>query len=155
MGRSVVGVLVGGIADIVASNIISIPLVIVAMLSVDLTLPPEKLSPAIMAAIRESPGLFTLAFIFGAACSILGGYVAAWIARRRHVVIGALSSYLCFGIGVYSLIAGSGQMPLWLHAVLLLLSPALGGIGGYLRQRRMMRSGGDTPPVIQPEPSVL
>jgi hypothetical protein len=153
MGRSVVAVLVGGIADILATNIVSIPLVVVAMLKVDITLPTEQLSPAIIAAMRENPALFTLSFVFGAGCSVPGGYVAAWIARRRHVVIGALSSYLCFGIGVYILIAGDGQMPLWLHTALLLLSPALGGIGGYLGQRHMAKLGSHTPPVIQPEPS--
>jgi hypothetical protein len=87
---SVIAVLVGGIVDIVATNIAAIPIVIVAIAKVGSNTPQEEL-PAALASLRSDPLLFIAAFIVGSACSALGGYVAARIAKRAEVLNGALS----------------------------------------------------------------
>jgi hypothetical protein len=73
----------------------------------------------------------------GAMASVLGGYVAARIAKRGHMWNGALSSYLCIGSSIYALGTGAGgTIPLWQHIAFLPLSPALGALGGYIVAKR-------------------
>jgi hypothetical protein len=69
-------------------------------------------------------------------CSVLGGYVAARIAKRGELLNGALSAYLCIGVGVYGMIAGHSAIPLWQHLVAFVGSPILGALGGYLWMRQ-------------------
>lgn len=72
----------------------------------------------------------------GAACSVLGGYVSARIARHDELLNGALSSLLCVGSGMYAVISGGAADDLWMHLVFVRLNPALGALGGYLQSRR-------------------
>jgi hypothetical protein len=67
----------------------------------------------------------------------LGGYVAARLARRGEVVNGALSAYLCVGLGIVSWVTGSASLPAWQHVVAFVVSPALGAVGGYLRLKQV------------------
>jgi len=54
----------------------------------------------------------------------------------KEVLNGALSSILCVGSRVYTVINLNSAGPLWLHLAFLPLSPALGALGGYLRSRQ-------------------
>jgi hypothetical protein len=71
--------------------------------------------------------------------SVLGGYVAARIARRDDVLNGALSSLLGVGASVYALVSGGAAGHEVLYPVSLPLSPALTAFGGYLSARRRAR----------------
>jgi fructose-specific phosphotransferase system IIC component len=73
---------------------------------------------------------------FGMLCSILGGFVAARIAKRGALLNGALSAFLCVGFGVYALVSKTNTVSPWMHAAGFLLSPALGALGGYLWEWR-------------------
>jgi hypothetical protein len=75
----------------------------------------------------------------GALASVLGGYTAAWIAGRSHLLIGALSAYLCTAIGIVSLLHGTPGVSLVQHLGGFVLSPALGLLGGYLRSLQTRR----------------
>ena len=90
------GVLVGGITDIVASNILALPIIVYSMLTkIDLAhLPGNEVAPAITAALRANGPLFALGTLLGMGCSILGGYVGARLAKHAELLNGALTSFL-------------------------------------------------------------
>jgi hypothetical protein len=129
---SIVGITVGGITDVVATNILAIPVVVYTMAKFDLFHTPQD-SSAITNAIHTNPALYGLQLLIGLGCSVLGGYVAARIAKHDELLNGALSSFLCIAIGVYSL--GRGKIPGSLSVAILLLiaSPLFAFLGGYLR----------------------
>ena len=133
--RSVVGVVVGGIADILATNLLAFPFLIYVMVTRDLSgVPRTEIGTAALAAILASPVLQITGWALGLTATVLGGYLAARIARRAEVVHGALSAWLCMGLGVYSMFAGDHTAPLWQHVLAFVLSPVFGAFGGYLRR---------------------
>jgi hypothetical protein len=129
---SIIGALLGGITDVVLTNILAIPLVVYVIVKFDFLHTPHQPS-AVTHAIHGSPVLYGLQLLIGVGCSALGGYVAAWIAKHDELLNGAVSSSLCIAIGVYSLARGKvpGSPPV--EILLLLASPVCGFIGGYLR----------------------
>jgi hypothetical protein len=137
---SIVGVLVGGVVDIIVTNILMIPVFFVAagMAGSELAgAAREQVTPIIIGVLRDHPALYAAGFVGGVLASILGGYVAARIAKRNFLLNGALSAYLCIGSGIYAMVTGAGgTIPLWQHIVFLPLSPALGALGGYIVARR-------------------
>jgi hypothetical protein len=142
---SIKGVLLGGITDVLATNILAIPLIIYVMAKFDWShMPKDQLHAAIFAALHGSVLLYTVQFLIGTGCSILGGYVAARLAKHDELLNGSLSSYLCIGIGLYSVVAGKESSLLLLELIGLVASPALGLLGGYLRlaQKRTRRQLG-------------
>ncbi len=72
----------------------------------------------------------------GLACSVLGGYVAAWMAKHDELLNGVLASFLCTAFGVYSILSGKGVGSVGEQVVLLSAAPACALFGGYLRQRQ-------------------
>jgi putative membrane protein (TIGR04086 family) len=76
--------------------------------------------------------------LVGMACSVLGGFVAAWLAKHHELLNGALSSILCVAGSIWTISTGKDSQPLWTQVLLLIASPALGLLGGYLR---LWRSG--------------
>jgi hypothetical protein len=145
------GVVLGGITDIVATNIAAFPLAIVAAVGTDLTsLPKAERGKALVAVMHASLGFQMTGLVLGAMCSVLGGYVAARIAKRGELLNGALSAYLCIGIGVYSVIVGHSATPLWQQLVAFVGSPILGAYGGYLWVRQANRALNATDTLAQP-----
>ena len=99
---SIKGVLVGGVTDIVATNILTLPILIYATNKLDLArASPEQLQ----AALHANAFLYVLQLLIGFGCSALGGYVAAWLAKHDELLNGPLSSFLCIAFGIYSLAA--------------------------------------------------
>jgi hypothetical protein len=137
---SIKGTVIGGIVDVVASSLLGIPLVVYAMVRVGaLHLPREQAPMAVTALIHADLGLRAAQLVLGGLCSVLGGYLAAWIAKHDEMLNGAGSSFLCVAIGLYSLTAGKTPVD-GFHIVLLVASPALGALGGYLRALRSSRN---------------
>jgi hypothetical protein len=137
--RSVVGVLVGGVVDIVATNVFALPVVIYALLKYRLVGSPGG-AQTLVNAVGSDPSLYVTMWFLGAAASVLGGYTAAWIARRSELLIGALSAYLCTALGVASLVHVASGTLLAQHLAALLVSPMLGVLGGYLRRMQTHRA---------------
>jgi len=124
---SIKGVFLGGITDVLTTNILAVPLIIYVMANIDRShTPKEQLGAARIAALHGSVLLYTVQFLIGAGCSILGGYVAARLAKHDELLNGSLSSYLCMGIGLYSVVAGKESSWLLLELIGLAASPALG-----------------------------
>ena len=74
------------------------PVVIYVMVKHDLLHAPNG-SAAIASLIHSSAWLYGLQLTIGLGCSVLGGYVAAWIAKHDEPLNGLLSSFLCAAIG--------------------------------------------------------
>jgi hypothetical protein len=128
-------VLVGGLADVVTTFILELPLAVYMVVRFDLAHAPKGSQQSSMAAVMHShPFLYSVQLLIGIGCSVLGGYVAGWLAKHDERLNGLLSSYLCILMGIYSIAVGKSGLPLWAHAILLAVSPALGWYGGYLRE---------------------
>jgi hypothetical protein len=135
-------VVVGGIVDLGVSSLAGLPVVYYVMATTNiLTLPKTEQTAAVTTFIHAHAAVYAVLAVVGTLCSLLGGYVAALMARRSEVLNGALSSYLCLGFGIWALATGQEQMPTWLFLLLLPLSPIVGGLGGYLRLRHPTRTG--------------
>jgi hypothetical protein len=126
---SLLGILAGGVVDVVSSAILGLPLVIVAVVSYSTAhagVPPHD-----VANIMHSSLSFTIGeWLVGGACSVLGGYVSARIAKHDEILNGACSAWLCVASGLVFWKLDS--TPLLQHALLLVVSPLLGAAGGYL-----------------------
>ncbi len=131
---SVKAVLIGAVVDIVATNMLSIPLMFYVVASRHLAaLPKEQVSKAFLEAMQSDPSLMVMQFLVGGGCSVLGGYIAARIAKRHELLNAALSSFLCVGIGLYALMFTSLTTPIWKVLLDFVLGPGLAAFGGYLR----------------------
>ena len=133
---SLKGVAIGNIIDIVATNVVVLPVMIYIPVSAKTGSPADSGAGSATEILGRSTLLLVSSSILGGLCSVLGGYVSARIAKHDEVLNGGLSSILCVASGVYAVINVSPAAPLWLHLVYLPLSPALGALGGYLRSRQ-------------------
>ncbi len=130
------GVIIGSILDIVASNVIAIPLMLYVTFTHNLAaIPKDQLSAAFIHFMRDDPVVFSIWMLLGSLCSILGGYVAAHIAQRHQLLNGALASFLCVGSGLYTLLFGTLTAPLWQYVLTIIASTALTALGGYIALR--------------------
>jgi uncharacterized membrane protein YfcA len=130
------GVLIGGIVDVVTSFVLGFPFTIYAMSKLDLShLSSAQMQTALTTAIHNNVPLYAAQLLVGLACSVLGGYVAARLAKREELLNGALSSFICVVLGVYMVASGNDSTPHWLQALMFIASPALALLGGYLMQR--------------------
>ncbi len=148
---SILGVVIGGITDVVASSLLAIPLVIYVVVKNDL-LHAHKGSAAIASSIHSSAWLYGLQLAIGLGCSVLGGYVAAWIAKHDELLNGLLSSFLCTAIGVYSVLSGKDSQSVLVQIFLLTTAPAFAFLGGYARQKQ--KRMGRRPGIMGPSPEV-
>jgi hypothetical protein len=131
------GVLIGGIVDILSSSLLGIPFAIYAMSKIDLAQTPKnQLGSEIAAVSHAAPWLYGAQLLVGLACSVLGGYAAAWLAKHDELLNGALSSFLCVVIGIYSIASGKDSNAHWVQMLILISAPLCGLFGGYLRVRQ-------------------
>ena|SRR6185312_1107576 len=139
---SIKGVLIGGVVDIVSTNIAVLPLTLYIMRAENLmSLPPQEGTKKVLEIMHTNSLYYAITLILGGICSILGGYVAARIAKREEILNGALASFLCVGSGIYAIASGESSAPLWLHVLFLLLSPSVAAFGGFLRLRQLDKTG--------------
>ena len=144
---SVKGVLVGGIVDIVSSVVLALPFALYTVLKLDLSnIPKDRVESTVTAAIHGNVPLYIAQLLVGLACSVLGGYVAAWLAKHDELLNGGLSAFLCVGLGVYTMASGKDSNPLWIQILMLVASPTLAILGGYLMRRQRQRRHSWTSP---------
>jgi hypothetical protein len=133
------GVLIGAIVDIVATFIIVLPLIMyIVATSTPAGVAPGSVPGMSAEILRNSSLYFYLSWFLGSICSVLGGYVSASLAKHDEILNGALSSFLCLGSGIFTLISGDASAHSWQYVICLLLSPALAAFGGFLRLRRKL-----------------
>lgn len=136
---SILGIFIGGVLEVVATNILAMPLLMYVLFTrIDfMSMSSEELTAALLQTLKGDWVLFATQLLIGSLCSIMGGYIAAWIAKHDELLNGALSAWLCFAIGVYGVATGAGSESLLLTILGFVLSPALGLLGGYLRLLRV------------------
>jgi hypothetical protein len=140
------GFIIGGIVDMAATFVAAFPVGIYAFaVSGAGKLPQAQQAQALADAMRNTPSLYIAGLLVGALCSVLGGYVAARVARHDELLNGALSSFLCVATGLYALARGTEGTAPWVHVLLLVISPLLGALGAYLRLRGKNLTAGATP----------
>ncbi|TAK61705.1 hypothetical protein [Methylobacter sp.] len=127
---SILGVVIGSVADIALSGVLGMAILSSAVPATNVS--PEVYQQLTEQAMLNDLRLFFYVFLSGSACSILGGYIAAKIAKRAELLNGALASFLCVSFGIESLVSGGSSFPLWLELLSVILSPALATLGGYL-----------------------
>ncbi len=131
---SIKGVAIGNIVDVVSSYIAGFSVAIYVLMSSAYSVKDLEAANRLV----EASGFFWFwSFILGSLGSVLGGYVAARIARHDDVLNGALSSTLCVGATGYALVSGGAAGHEALYLVSLPLSPALTAFGGYLSARQI------------------
>ena len=139
MKVSILGVFVGGVVDVASSVLAGLPFALYSTFKLD---PSKRIGPhsseAVSAAIHANVPLYFAQLMVGLLCSVLGGYVAAAIAKRHEHLNGTLSCYLCVIMGIVGMILGLGKDPLWLQGLMLVASPALAFAGGDLRLRQRL-----------------
>lgn len=138
MGKvSVKAILIGGLVDAVSSILLDIPLSLYVTLHVDLSnVPKDRVESTINTANQANIPLYVTGLLVGMACSVLGGYVAARLAKHDELLNGCLSSFLCVVLGIYMIAAGKDAHALWVQILLLLASPVLALLGGCLMKRQ-------------------
>lgn len=144
---SFVGVVMGGITDVVASGILGIPLIIYVMVKYH----PSRAngdSAAIVSSIHANTWLYGSQLALGLGCSVLGGYIAARIAKHDELLNGLLSSFLCTAIGICSILSGKAAQSMLTQVLLLAAAPIFALLGGFLR--RAQKSSGGTPGALHP-----
>ncbi|MBV8748271.1 MAG: hypothetical protein JO103_01015 [Candidatus Eremiobacteraeota bacterium] len=135
---AVKGVLIGGVVDIVSTNLFGIPVVMVAVFSTATPSSSTVNQSAAFMALLATPVYKVSLFVAGACASILGGYVAAWLAKHDELLNGALSAYLCILSGLIGMVTvAATPSDRLLELAFMPLSPALGLVGGYLRLRQV------------------
>jgi hypothetical protein len=126
------GVIWGAIADVGGSNVWGfIAAIYIAVHYHIYSLPAAQQSNKIMEMMTRDPLIFTLNTIIGSGFSILGGYVAARIAKHNELLNAVLSSFLCEIFGIFAF--GSPLYPVWMILTGLVTSPLLGLAGGYMQ----------------------
>lgn len=132
------GVFVGAITDIVATDLLNIPLVMYEISKNNASgLSREQAQAKWVTAFHGDVLVYLAGVSIGLACSIFGGYVAAYIAEHDELLNGTLSSFLCVTIGTYSIAAGHYASSHWMEAAMLFAAaPGCGLAGGYLRFRQ-------------------
>ena len=131
------GVIIGSITDIVSTSITSVPVVFYLVHSMTKAgMSKAEIHTTLLTTLRTDPFYLTLGLILGGLCSILGGYIAAKIAKENELVNGALASFLCVGSGLYSLYAGTSGQPWWLDLIEIVISIILATLGGYICRAR-------------------
>lgn len=92
--------------------------------------PTDVLSKILVQMVNDGPLRYIL-FVSGAIVSIFVGVLSAKIAGKEYIKYGALSAVLCVTHNLYIAFTRSPQ-PLYISLPIIMLSPILGALGGYL-----------------------
>ena len=134
---SPLGVLVGGVFDIIASGILgAIAILIFAAIGPYPGNAPIDVTRMTAELLRSPPTVVTI-FIIGSLVSVAAGYVAALIAKRHELLNGTLSSILCILQGLYLFVQGNSGHSFGYWAAELIVPPLAGLAGGYIRKRNV------------------
>jgi len=127
---------IGAVTDMVSSTISGALIAIAFVVILHLTRTPSNpLDWTLLKPENQNSLLYGIQVIVGAACSILAGFVAAWVAQHDELLNGALSSFACVLLGILAIAADKDPHLRLTHILLLIASPPFGLLGGYIRHR--------------------
>jgi hypothetical protein len=116
-------VTIGAIVNVLGIFLIEVLFVIYFVLNT-----PDKSESLLV--IKSQTPLIVLS-ILAVIMSVVGGYVAARLAKHHEILHGAFSSWICILIALVSISIGTYPI-LWV-LMGIVTNPLLGMIGGYLR----------------------
>ena len=127
---------IGAVTDMVSSTIAGALIAIAFVVILHLTrTPTNPLDWTLLKPENQNSMLYGIQVVVGAACSILAGFVAAWIAQHDELLNGALSSFVSVLLGLFVTSADKDPHLRLTHILLLIVSPFFGLLGGYIRHR--------------------
>ncbi len=136
---SIKAILAGGAADLLSTAVFSGLLASYIVIHNGITeTRPEILGPRINDLIHASTVLFGAQTVIGITCSILGGYVAARVAKQDEIVNAIAASLTFVGLGIYTLIFGSEESAL-LNAFSTLITPFFYRMGAQVRVKQVAK----------------
>lgn len=100
----------------------------------------DALRSAVVTVVHGSPLLYATQLLIGFGSSILGGYVAASLARENKRLNGILAAWLCVGIGVHALVTGQDGMSPVMVALMIGVTPLCYLLGASLQAKRAAHS---------------
>jgi nitrate/nitrite transporter NarK len=74
----------------------------------------------------------SLSMIIGFIFSILGGFIAARIAKQSKLMHSAVIGIACELLGVYTILAGNSVLPTWYHVMAFIITIPVSMCGGLL-----------------------
>jgi len=135
-GLSPLAVIVGGVVDVALSAILGILLGVYVVASRGWGhVSADQLSRALVAVMHEDLSLRAAQLAIGFGCSVLGGFVAASIAKQRKLYNGVLASWLCVAIGIFSQLPDFTRASLVWRLVTVVLTPVCYLAGAYIRTK--------------------
>jgi hypothetical protein len=123
------GVLLGAVVDVVGSLVFGFSFAIAAVIILHHFHVPH-------AVVLRSVTLCAIEVLIGLGFSVLGGYVAAWVAKHDELLNGCLASFLCVAWGAWTFATEHESTSLWWQLLLLIAGPVFSLLGGYLRLRK-------------------
>lgn len=132
------GVIIGTLVNVVPSDVIGIIVMLALLAGAHWHhVSPDDLQALNLQFIADHPWLSQLLQMPGALFSVLGGYVAARIAKRHELLNATLTSLWCAGSMIWSITVWSSLLilPIWVDIITIFLNILLALLGGliYLR----------------------
>jgi hypothetical protein len=132
----IIGILVGGVADVCLTILLGLPVLVYVVLEVHAARVPTDQVRGLTHSAMHRPQIYLSFLMIGSICSIIGGYISALISKHDELLNGCLSSFLCIVVGILSIMTHSNSDPISRQVCMLIASPMLGSLGGYLRLRQ-------------------
>jgi len=123
---SIPGVAAGGVVDVVASNVLSIPLGVYLASKINLNQVRRIRSRTRCWECCMPTRACICSLSIGALCTVLGGLCRSGDRQAREVLNGALASFLCVAFGIYAMTSGKIERSGGGAAGLIVISPILG-----------------------------
>jgi hypothetical protein len=135
-GLSGAAIVLGGIVDVFLSSVLGVAVVFEAVYTRGLNrVPKEQLQGVITSLMHSDAKLYAAQMTIGFGCSVIGGFVAASIAKERRILNGVLACWLSVGIAIVSVIRRYDTISLAVHAALVAATPLCYLAGATIRQK--------------------
>ena len=131
---SINAILVGALADHIVSLFVGAISIIYLIVKYHPPLTTETL-PTTLNLFFTDPVLLTVSLILGGFADILGGYIAAKVAKRNYLLNAFLTSFLCVLLNL----SESDKIPFMFTLVGVIGTPILTTVGGYIYSVRNRR----------------
>ena len=149
-GISIFAIVFGAAADTVLTTVLGIPFGIYILASRGLShVPKDQLQAALLTAMHSDPTLRITELTIGLGCSVLGGFIAASIAKERRLLNGVLASWLCLAMGIYVIARGTSTETPAVQAATVAVTPRCYLFGAWLKVRFARKAQ------LQSDPSTL
>jgi len=128
-------IIAGGLISVFVSSFLGAVSVVFVLLLLRIAhTPDERVSSVTTAIVHGSPAYIGAQLFIGAGCALLGGYIAARLARHDERLNGALSSVFGVASLVASIALGHDPEQLILQLLMMPVTVLAALSGGYLRE---------------------